>query len=108
MSELDGAGPASTAKTPAISRESHCPPRVNVPGRLWTSPGPPLPLLPPKQLESPSLNRTVLAQSVQAFSRSAQSATHSFTLPTMSNTPQLDSKFFRPPAFPGPPQLQYA
>src|SRR5205823_15049203 len=65
----------------------------------------PMPL-PPKLLKSPPARPTAVVQSVQpVLLRSAQSATHSSTFPTMSNTPQLDLQFVRLPVFDGPPEF---
>jgi hypothetical protein len=44
-------------------------------------------------------------QFVQAIERSAQSPTHSFTLPTMSNAPQTDLQLAREPVSAGPAEL---
>src|SRR5438094_112869 len=48
-----------------------------------------------------------VVQSVHpTVARSAQSATHSSTFPTMSNTPQLDLQFDREPVFTGLPAAE--
>jgi DNA-binding winged helix-turn-helix (wHTH) protein len=86
---------ASTAHTPALAPSAKSPPRNNAPGRDET----PAPPGPPKQLESPPGMPADVVQSVQLFARSAQSSTHSFTFPTMSNTPQLDLQVAREPVF---------
>jgi DNA-binding winged helix-turn-helix (wHTH) protein len=86
---------ASTANTPALAPSAKSPPRNNAPGRDET----PAPPGPPKQLESPPGMPADVVQSVQLFARSAQSSTHSFTFPTMSNTPQLDLQVAREPVF---------
>src|SRR5262249_9460738 len=85
--ENDGATSARAAKTPANWPSVQCPPRKNAPGRLAEPPPP----VPPKQLASKPGTPDALVQSVQVLvARSAQSATHSSTLPTMSNAPQFE------------------
>src|SRR6516225_3550776 len=92
----DGGSPAATAKTPACEPSSQEPPRNNAPGPFVDPP-------PAKQTKSLP-GRPSAAESVQpVVLRSAQSATHSSTLPIMSNTPQLDLQFIRLPVFDGPP-----
>jgi hypothetical protein len=64
---------------------------------------------PPKQLASPPAIPVWLVQSVlPPLARSAQSATHSSTFPTMSNTPQFDWHSPRDPVFTAslPPMLE--
>src|SRR5262249_33681704 len=100
---------ASTAKTPAPVPSNHWPPRRNAPGMLSSGlPSPELPVVtgPPKQLESSPAKPDKLVQSVQVTALSAQSATHSSTLPTMSNTPQLDLQFDREPVVTGLPAVE--
>src|SRR5438034_1013800 len=98
MSESDGSLPENTAKTPANEPTSQSPPRINAPG-IWLPP--PLPF-PPKQLKSLPGRPVCVVQSVHPpLARSAQSATHSSTLPIMSNTPQLDLQFVREPGVRG-------
>src|SRR5437773_11372346 len=65
--------------------------------KLPVSPALPVVPGPPKQLKSPPAIPVWLVQSVQLTDLSAQSATHSVTFPTMSNTPQLDLQFDREP-----------
>src|SRR5881397_1364941 len=98
--ETDGLRAASTAKTPAPVPSFQAPPRNNAPGMLRTG-LPPLSPGPPKQLKSPPAIPVWLVQSVQFCAASAQSATHSSTFPTMSNTPQLDLQLLRDPVFAG-------
>src|SRR5213592_3236336 len=89
----DGRKKANTAKTPASVPLPQEPPRINAPGMLLNglvSPALPVVPGPPKQLTSPPAIPVWLVQSVQLTDLSAQSATHSVTFPTMSNTPQLD------------------
>src|ERR1043166_7024872 len=74
--ESDGSPAADTAKTPAFTPLPQGPPRSNAPG------SPPRLPSPPKQLKSPPGKPAAAVQSVQrAVKRSAQSATHSVTLP---------------------------
>jgi hypothetical protein len=47
-----------------------------------------------------------VVQSVRLVARSAQSATHSFTFPTMSKTPQLDLQLEREPVFTASPAAE--
>src|SRR5436309_7814998 len=98
--------PTATAKTPACVPSSKSPPRINAPGMLEVLlVSLPLPVVPgpPKQLRSPPAIPVWLVQSVQLTAPSAQSATHSSTLPTMSKTPQLDLQFDREPVFTASP-----
>src|SRR5262249_21434687 len=95
----DGSKSERTAKTPASAPSRKLPPRNNAPG-IWLKA--PLPL-PPKQLKSPPPIPVWVVQSVHpTLSRSAQSATHSCTFPTMSKTPQLDLQLDREPVFTAP------
>src|SRR5438093_13701496 len=99
--ESDGPSRANTAKTPAFVPLNQNPPRNNAPGMLRKAPvSPALPVVPgpPKQLKSPPAIPVWLVQSVQLIALSAQSATHSQTFPTMSNTRHLDWQFDREPA----------
>src|SRR5213596_1268649 len=101
--------PTATAKTPACVPSSKSPPRINAPGMLLKLPvSPALPVVPgpPKQLKSPPAIPVWLVQSVQLTDLSAQSATHSVTFPTMSNTPQLDLQFDREPVFTASPAAE--
>ena len=78
---------ASTPKTPPYESLPKLPPRANATGIL---PSPPLPF-PPKQLMSSLAIPVSLFQNASShLFESAQSATHSNTLPTMSNTPHAD------------------
>src|SRR5262245_31357799 len=98
----EGNPPASTANTPAAVPSSQLPPRFSAPGRLRVpavSSAMPVVPGPPKQLKSPPKSD---GQLVQETARSAQSATHSFTFPTMSNTPQADVQLVREPVSAGP------
>src|SRR5207249_3779042 len=74
--------------------------------KLPVSPALPVVPGPPKQLKSPPAIPVWLVQSVQLIALSAQSATHSQTFPTMSNTPQLDLQFDREPVFTGLPAVE--
>src|SRR5437764_10716812 len=74
--------------------------------KLPVSPALPVVPGPPKQLKSPPAIPVWLVQSVQLTDLSAQSATHSATFPTMSNTPQLDLQFDREPVFTGLPAAE--
>src|SRR5262249_32612490 len=94
----DGSGPALTAKTPAPVPSKKAPPRTKAPGRLSVPLCPPGSPGPPTQLKS--LPR-LAGQFVQLTAVSAQSATHSFTLPTMSNAPHTDWQLDREPVFAG-------
>src|SRR5207249_11802989 len=80
------------------------PPRDKAPGILLKG-FPPLSPGPPKQLTSPPAIPVWLVQCVQFIARSAQSATHSATFPTMSNTPQLDLHLLREPDVAGPAEF---
>src|SRR2546429_2361730 len=102
--EADGTKRAFTAKTPANVKSNQAPPRNDAPGMLLKFPvSPALPVFPgpPKQLSSPPAIPAVVVQSVQFVARSLQSATHSSTFPTMSNTPQLDLHLAREPVSTG-------
>src|SRR5215471_13339338 len=93
----DGSGPALTAKTPAPVPSKKPPPRTKAPGKLnvpLCSPGFPVVPGPPTQLKS--LPR-LAGQFVQLTERSAQSPTHSSTLPIMSNAPHTDLQLDREP-----------
>jgi hypothetical protein len=98
-SKSDGTRPALTAKTPAS--EPKLPPRINAAGSDEAVP--PVPPGPPKQLRSTPGMPAEFVQSVQLLPWSAQSATHSSTLPTMSNTPHADLQFARDPVSEGVP-----
>src|SRR5262249_61039322 len=91
----DGSLLATTAKTPASVKKAKSPPRCNAPG-IFGLPSP------PKQIWSPPGRPNAVVASVQPLVfRSAQSATHSSTLPTMSNTPHADLQLDRDPAADG-------
>src|SRR5579884_3153848 len=98
--ESDGLKPPKTAKTPAFVPVNQLPPRINAPGILWFG-WPPLSPGPPKQLTSPPARPVWLVQSVQLCLISAQSATHSSTLPTMSNAPHFETQAERAPVLAG-------
>src|SRR5262245_5404314 len=94
----DGSRRASASKTPAPEPSTKLPPRMYAPGSELLPPPPD----PPKQLKSPpGMSGAEVVQRVQLFARSPQSATHSFTFPTMSKTPQLDLQLDREPVFTG-------
>src|SRR5262245_12338061 len=93
----EGSAPDSTAKTPAAAPSMTLPPREKAPGRLnvpLVSSAIPVVPGPPTQLESAP---KFAGQFVQATERSPQSATHSSTLPIMSNAPQRDLQLEREP-----------
>ena len=92
--EKDGRPPPKTAKTPAAERPSHNPPRTS-------APGPSVVLAPDRHMKS-SLK---LPHPGHPVDRGTQSATRSSTLPTMSETPQLDWQFVRSPVLDGPLEL---
>src|SRR5262249_28963361 len=95
-SEYDGPSKVLTAKTPAPTTPLQWPPRSNAPGPF----GDPSPPKHTKSLPGRPSPVVELVQPVVFWS--AQSATHSLTLPIMSNTPQLDLQFARLPVFDGP------
>src|SRR5262249_7724693 len=79
-----------TAKTPASVWSEKLPPRTNAPGKLSVPlcpPGFPVVPGPPPQLRSLP---KVAGQLVQLTELSPQPATHSWTLPIMSNAPHTD------------------
>src|SRR5262245_5624658 len=96
MARPDGSsGPPP--KTPALVPSNQLPPRSNAPGRLlWLDPGPPKQLM---SLPKPA------DQNVHPSANSPQSSTHSYTFPTMSNTPHADLQFDRDPVLTGPAEF---